>query len=139
MNSNCPYWRSSTGRDRSKPGGGCVDLLECAFLWPEGAYAGSVMDEPPQSSFLRRALLTAAVIFGVLLLYVLSVGPVTYLNIRINGTSSRTGSLLKQFYAPLGWVVTSTPAGQPLLNYLLWWIEAAQPKPAALPPPSTSP
>ena len=61
------------------------------------------------------------------LLYVLSIGPVAYLEARKSLTISQ-GSRLDQFYGPIGTVMQCAPFNKPLLSYTNWWTRLGEKK-----------
>ena len=68
-------------------------------------------------SLLTRIVCTLA---GLLLLYVLSIGPANYLCLH----DRRTKPVLLKIYAPLDWAVKDKPKITDLLNaYAQWWAD----------------
>jgi hypothetical protein len=59
------------------------------------------------------------------LLYVLSIGPVTYLQ-AANLCAISQGSRLDRFYGPLGAAMQCAPFNEPLLGYVEWWSRLAE-------------
>ena len=58
----------------------------------------------------------------VLLLYVLSIGPVAMM--QSNGTISLKNQFVKTLYTPLGWAYYKTPLHKPLGMYMHLWVQS---------------
>jgi len=58
---------------------------------------------------------------GVLLLYILSVGPACY----IAAKTGRGGPLIETLYTPLVWAVQRTPLIDPMTAYVEFWLRLA--------------
>ena len=62
-------------------------------------------------------------IIGLVLLYVLSIGPARYVWER----SVRSHRMIEKLYAPLDWALANTPLYPPLRAYSDWWALLAGP------------
>lgn len=62
---------------------------------------------------------TAIIIAGVLVLYVLSVGPAA----RFCASRGKSFKMFEVVYAPLEWLHRHTALRQPLEVYVEWWVE----------------
>jgi hypothetical protein len=67
-----------------------------------------------------HSLIWIAVILAVPVLYILSIGPVSYLQATKSYTIS-PGSRLDHFYGPLGTAIQRAPLNEALLSYVGWW------------------
>ena len=73
--------------------------------------------EPNRKSHATAWIVT---ILAVLLLYVLSYGPLLVL--MHNGTIPPAAhKWLDGFYSPVRWLYVYTPLGEPLRAYTIWW------------------
>ena len=63
----------------------------------------------------------AATLLALLLLYVLSIGPVVYLHVKLK----RDFTVLDPFYVPLVWVIEHSSLGEPFYEYVSWWVRLA--------------
>ena len=93
-------------------------------------YHNNMSEEPPRKSHKLAWILS---IVAVLVLYVLSVGPVCYFEIRGRLPHPRP-HWLNVVYEPLYWLF-KTPLGKPFDAYLNWWASIAS---ARNPDPFTS-
>jgi hypothetical protein len=78
-----------------------------------------------QQASPSHSLIGIAVILAVPVLYVLSIGPVSYLEATKAYTISQ-GSRLDRFYGPLGTAMQRTPLDEVLLSYVAWWTELGE-------------
>lgn len=74
-----------------------------------------------------QALIGIAVLLAVPILYVLSIGPVSYLQATKVYTISQ-GSRLDHFYGPLGMAMERGPLNEALLGYVDWWTRMGERK-----------
>ena len=77
------------------------------------------MDSENHPTLRSRLLTGCAGLVGMLVLYVLSVGPVFYVAARFDLYSRA----LNTFYAPLFWFTNYPPARRPIMAYSTWWWE----------------
>ena len=83
------------------------------------------------SPSIRSRILTGfAALVGLLVLYVLSIGPVVYCQMRYDIDTKRLGN----FYRPVMWLMTESPAGPPLMDYMTWWTDRGVTHRSKLPP-----
>ena len=67
-----------------------------------------------------RSLLTRMVctLLGLLLLYVLSIGPALYIAVKF----PKSAWVFDKFYRPITWTIDANPPLQPLVvAYMEWW------------------
>jgi hypothetical protein len=74
----------------------------------------------PKPVSAPHSLIWISVLLAIPVLYVLSIGPVSYLQTTTGFTISQ-GSKLDRFYGPLGTAMARTPLDEPLLTYVGWW------------------
>lgn len=77
------------------------------------------MDEPPAKSRSSSAAWSALIVV-VPLIYVLSVGPVAYVALRLSMYNAAVAQA-RTFYAPVIWLHDHTFLKEPLNGYLEWW------------------
>jgi hypothetical protein len=85
------------------------------------------MTKAPQHTLSPAAAVCVLAILAAPFLYVLSIGPVTYLQAANLFTISQ-GSRLDRFYGPLGAAMQSAPTNGPLLQYVDWWSRLGEKK-----------
>ena len=75
------------------------------------------MDAENPTSPRHHFIGVAAALLALLGLYVLSVGPVVYLNVKLRPDSEALG----RFYLPLLWAVEYTHLDHLYSEYVSWW------------------
>ena len=93
------------------------------------------MDSANPPSLCSRLTRIAGTFVGLLLLYILSVGPANYL--WAFGRIER--QRVVKLYMPLEWIVQDSPLEQPVRVYCQWWWNLGfshNPDPMSLTPPS---
>ncbi len=75
------------------------------------------MDSEKPRSLGSIATRIVCTLLGLLLLYVLGVGPAWYIAVRF----PRSDPLFSRIYFPLLNAIDGTPLDQPLRSYAVWW------------------
>ena len=75
------------------------------------------MDSAKPHSLSRFLTRIACTFVGLLLLYVLGIGPASYIGFRYK----RSQPVLDKLYDPLFQGLRVTPLERPLISYMLWW------------------
>ena len=79
------------------------------------------MDSVKPHSFRVRLLIGLLGLLVAVVLYLLSYGPVAYLE---NGRAS-VPAWVEEVYRPYFWLAYNTPLQRPLIRYWVWWINRA--------------
>ncbi len=91
---------------------------------PENAPAETsdvASDESHGMSLGLRALMGFSLVIVIVLLYILSVGPIGLLYERMNLQGTWGGTVIELFYFPLLWLYENTAFSEPLDWYLELW------------------
>ena len=84
------------------------------------------MDSAKPHSLGSLATRIACTLIGLVLLYVLSVGPASYVDYKC----PRSHAFIESLYEPLVSAIKPTPLVVPLAYYVQWWMRLAGYQPA---------